>query len=164
MGTPKLPFLSGLFRLANYSDLTLIWQYIYIYIRFINMFTTWFASFPTSNREHALLIQFAIMELFWGITIISFLRGLSRWWFQIFVYFHPYVGKIFTLVISIAGTCTTSQIPRFHCRKIHLFRITSRCSNSWWYTYCCVHIKLLLLLLYYTIHTVHMFAIILYTF
>ena len=60
----------------------------------IHMFTIWFAPFPTSNREHALLIQFAIMELFWGITIISFLRGLYRWWFQIFVYFHPYLGKI----------------------------------------------------------------------
>ena len=38
------------------------------------MLTIWFASFPTSNRENVFLIQLAIMELFWGITVISFLR------------------------------------------------------------------------------------------
>ena len=71
--------------------------------------------------------------------------------------------KHFTLVISVAGTCATSQIPRFIAEKNHLLGlhgdvvihddihiVVSILNCNYYYTY--------------TIHTVHMFAIIWYTF
>ena len=67
----------------------------------------------------------------------EFSRGFSRWWFQIFFYFHPYLGKIPILtnifqmgwnhqpvLFEASLFCLVGRIWRIHTRNICFDRST----------------------------------------
>ena len=57
--------------------------------------------------------------------LVGFWRCLSRWWFQIFFMFTPYLGKISNLTFIFQMGCSTmfNQQPVYHCLMIFLVQV-----------------------------------------